>query len=222
MPLSHRGRMMGGGELSPTAPLEDVVFDYTTFTEVDPNSRITVGANSIGFTQLPRNESSYVYKDMGVDYYSGNFKFNLDYVVTAYGSSGHAEPWALANAVNNVYTLRTSGQSLLQCAAYIYSGKLRFEVYEIIGTVLRLSGNYQGTWNSNFYLTIERDESIGTYGRLYLRVYSDVGRTTLLSEVYLDLTAKLDFRYLYGISSINTGETDWLTGSVSNLTQVNT
>jgi len=222
MPLSHRGRMMGGGELSPPTPPEDVVFDYTTFTEVDPNSRYTVGVASIAFAALPRNESSYIYKDMGVNYYSGNFKFDFDYIATAYGSAGHAEPWALANAVNNVYTLRTSGESLLQCSAYIFSGAIRFEVYEIIGTVVRSSGNYQGTWNSQYYLTVERDESIGTYGRLYLRVYSDAARTTLLSEVYLDLTAKLDFRYLYGISSINTGETDWLTGSVSNLTQVNT
>jgi len=57
------------------------VQDLTSYTEVDPNSRIAVTANRVTATNLTRNEDAYVYKDMGIDYFAGSFR--IDFQVQA-------------------------------------------------------------------------------------------------------------------------------------------
>ena len=48
------------------------VEDFTTYTEVDPNSRITVSSTKVTWASVQRDEDAYVYKDKGVNYFDEN------------------------------------------------------------------------------------------------------------------------------------------------------
>ena len=91
--------------------------NYTTYTEVDPGSQIAITSTTrIDFTGLPRNVDAYVYADKGVDYYSGDFEFDLDITPTNGSSStasGVAAVWATTNDIDDYSGLATASKSFL-------------------------------------------------------------------------------------------------------------
>jgi len=191
--------------------------NYTTYTEVDPNNKISVSPTSITFSGLQRNVDAYVYKDFGTDYFSGDFTHLIDISITGPSSEiGSCEPWMLANGVDDEKGLRDASQNYIFCQL---SGGGS-------GTLI-LRERYNGTFydhtygflnlSTTYYLKIVRDEAVGTYGTLYCYIYTDVNRTSLLTTLSVTLHAKLDFRYLYGLNSLNNGDSNILSGAVSNL-----
>lgn len=74
--------------------------------------------------------------------------------------------------------------------------------------------------DTNYYLTINRNESEGTYGKLYCYIYSDSIRSTLVDTLTVTLTEKQDFRYLFGSTSYDsaTGGKAY-SGTISNLNE---
>jgi hypothetical protein len=73
--------------------------------------------------------------------------------------------------------------------------------------------------DTDYYLTLDRDESVGTFGTLYAHLFSDEARSTTLETLTLTLTEKQDFRYIYGAISWDdaTPNNTW-SGTISNLT----
>ena len=51
--------------------------NFTTFTEVDPNTRISKTATRVTWTDITKPEDAYVYKDMTADYFDGDFTHYL-------------------------------------------------------------------------------------------------------------------------------------------------
>jgi len=189
----------------------------TDFAEVDPNSKLTVGNYSITFDSLSRDESAYVYRDCGVDYWDGDFEHRLVTKATAYSDFGFVAVWALANSVADAKALLDAGGSLF--LAWYWNGS-EWALY------LREAPG-DGTVNSDnsialaadtpYYVVIVRDESVGTYGVLRCYIYSDSGYTTLVDTLIITLQAKVDWRYLYAIQSHNDALARTLSGTVSNL-----
>jgi hypothetical protein len=72
--------------------------------------------------------------------------------------------------------------------------------------------------NTNYYVTVKRDESVGTYGTLYCYIYSNLDRSTLVDTLTVTLTEKQNFQYLFGMISYDgvSGGNDW-DGTISNL-----
>ncbi|MCL4873868.1 hypothetical protein KJ039_07295 [bacterium] len=56
-----------------------------------------------------------------------------------------------------------------------------------------------------YYLEIERDEAVGTYGTLYCRIYDDEARTNLVDTLSLTLRAAQDLRYVYALNTYESG-----------------
>ena len=190
--------------------------DYTTYTELDPNSRLTVAANKITAAALQTNTTAYVYDDKGVDFFDGDYTHYLNFEKT--GGSGGAQDvflWGISNVVANGRTLFTT-----HLAHQIF-------MYATTIPILRLMENRGGTTafddsiglalNTRYWLTITRDESIGSFGQLKCFIYSDSARTILVDTLTVNLASKQNFRYAYGINADNYGGGDTWSGDVSDL-----
>ncbi|KKK65176.1 hypothetical protein LCGC14_2976790, partial [marine sediment metagenome] len=75
--------------------------------------------------------------------------------------------------------------------------------------------------DTDYYMTIVRDESIGTYGTITMFTYSDADRTTLVNTQAITLhTSKKDYRYIYACQSFNTGTNQSVSAYTENMTIV--
>ena len=179
--------------------------NFGSYTEEDPNSRITKGTRRVSWTDLDRNETAFVFKDKTVDYFDGDFTHILTVRMTSQTSGMLLWPWMLANTLDDFRGIEDANGNCLG-VGFQATGSSTFIIVlaEVDGGTV-----YTDTWTSPqvgtpYYLKIVRDESVGTYGTLYCYIYSDAARTTLLDTLTVTLhTSKKDFRYIYAVSSDN-------------------
>jgi len=67
------------------ALFDDPTQDFTTWTDVDPNTRHTTTAGKVSGT-IPENEDSYVYNDFGLDHFEGDYEHRFECAMTAGGT----------------------------------------------------------------------------------------------------------------------------------------
>jgi len=147
--------------------------------------------------------------------------------VTIYNTSDWskvADPGTLPTGLSNGAAFNHDG-SLLAVAhgtspyVTIYNGIYsHLTLKETNGATDTIDSYTSLSQNTDYYLTLKRDEAIGTYGTLYAYIYSDSARTTLVDTLTVTLTEKQDFRYLFGMISYDsaTGNNAW-SGTISNL-----
>lgn len=189
--------------------------DLTTYTEVDPGSDYTVTSTTIDVSGLKRNIDAYVYKDFGAAYFDGDFIHY--YEMNAHGATnGIWYNWGLANIVDDFNGIDSSSGDLLAVNIYsIYPSTVQLRECDA-GTIYFDSGTINN--DTLYYFTVERDESVGTYGTLYCRIYSDEAKTTLVDTLTVALhSSKKDYQYFYAANSHNSGTTEnFASGSSQN------
>jgi len=177
--------------------------NFTLYTEVDPGSNITVAANSLTYI-LDNNTTAYIYSDKGAAYFDGDFSHYLKVTPGAAGSvNGITACWMLANVLNDVRSMQLAANNHLVVTLSKGSGTYTLALSEFYGTAVSVAASNPLSDATPYYLNIERDETVGTYGTLYCRIYSDDARTVLIETISLTLRNKQDFRYVYGLSSYN-------------------
>lgn len=175
------------------------VENFITYTEVDPNSRITVTSTRVTWTDLDRNERGQVYKDKGVDFFNGAFVHTLTLKITAIGSGVFMGIWHLRNTVADF----PGANPTLHLGCSLGFGndfRLTLQSIDSGGAVSDFTAL---DFNTNYYLTITRDEALGSFGRVSCKIYTDAARTTLLDTITVDVGVKSDFRYIYVLNSEN-------------------
>jgi hypothetical protein len=191
--------------------------DFTTYTEVDPNNHLSKTASQLTIASLSRGENAYLYKDKGINHFGGNFDFLVDIKITSDAYYNDAFFLVLANAINETYALWAANESMLGIECYhndIYliekDGSSGYDTYASRKTLAK---------NTTYYLKFKRDESVGTYGTLYLYVYTDPARTILVNTQSIALHgSKKDFRYIYAVDSGNDANTTLtVSGYIENL-----
>ncbi len=183
--------------------------DFTTYNnDTDPNSRIAETTRRITATAIQRNEDAYTYLDKGAAFFDGDFVHNLTVRITDGTQDGRAYVWALTNTVDDMKGIDDASGSYL--GVFLYQGP--GPIYQIYseesdsGTIQQR--NYDISLNTTYYLSIERDESVGAQGTLYVYIFSDEARTTLLSTLTRALnTSKKDFQYIFAMNTWNSGTT---------------
>ncbi len=179
-----------------------VAQDYTTFTEVDPNSVITVQSSTQIYANLQRDKTAYVYYDGGADAY-GDFSAEFDRQGLYLSSGGVSCEFMVANSVGDMRNLQdTSGYSLMFYSVGQSSQYVTFSIRENDGGTL-----YTDTTASTFntvtlwYITLEKNGEDFT-----AEIYSDASRTSLQESLSLTLhDDMLAYRYLYAVASYNDG-----------------
>ncbi|KKL20224.1 hypothetical protein LCGC14_2457620, partial [marine sediment metagenome] len=193
--------------------------DFNTYTEVDPNSRITVATRRVTWTALTENEDAYVYKDKGVNFFDGDFVHLFTVRTSAVSATTRNGYWALTNTLDDLVGTDTADGSYLALRFEFTDPLLSLRLNEVDSGDFRESSNITISLNTTYYLKVYRDESVGSFGTLYLAIYTDAARTTLLSSVVsLALnTSKKDFRYIHAVITYNNGANDFATGFSENM-----
>jgi|GEM_PF-1428486 len=194
------------------------VEDFTTYTEVDPNSHITVTASRVAYAGLSTSEDAYVYKDKGVDHFAGDYEHLATVLIDAVTGDGLVFNWVLANLINDMKGIADAAGDYNGAATRYTNSDTSYKVslYERVGASA-YSDVYVGAVDTIYYLKIKRDEGVGTYGTLYCYIYSDAARTNLLDTLTLTLHEKEDFRYIYACNSYNNASGFTITGYTENL-----
>lgn len=193
--------------------------DFLGYTETDPNGRIGVAANTITFTGLSEDEDAWVYRDMGANYFSRNFRIHFEVEITASDASTEQGIVILANAVKSYHNIDSDNESYLGVVLY-RDGGVNYQIHlDECDSGARTSDSYTCATGTRYYLVMERKEEVGTYGTLYCYIYSDVDHSTLLDTLSVTLsTSKKDFRYIYGLNAHNDGVgANVMSGVVANL-----
>jgi len=154
--------------------------DFTTYTEVDPESDIEVTANKCAVTTMERATAAYVWKDFGTDHF-GDFEHLHKFVLQAEVDSCWAGVWALSNSYHVVWDMYSNNDGLgveLQTTA---GGETRLNLrdYENTNVDFFVLGGavYTG------YCTTERAGTTCT-----CKLYSDASRTNLIDTLSITCT----------------------------------
>lgn len=170
--------------------------DYTDFAAYDPNSVLTVAEHQIDVTSAQGQGLYHVTKDYGEGYFAGNFEYAVQAKII-YESYRCGAFWALSNVADDITAIRAAGGHVVFVA---FGSEGRISLNEMYSTqhytqFLTIADN------TDYYMVVERDESIGDNGTLFLRIFSDSSRTVLLKECYLALHARTAFRFLHAANS---------------------
>jgi len=180
--------------------------------QADPNNDLTITSSRVTFDTEARNIDAYFYRDMGAAHFDENFEHLLTVQVNG-GSYGEVAFWMLSNTINDFKSILDGGEEALVCVGFNNSYIYLME--------LRNTGQFQDGYNygqsTPAYITIERDESVGTYGTVYIYIYDDSDRTNLVDTLTVTLHEKVNFRYLFSNCSYNSGTTQVLSGFCENL-----
>lgn len=194
------------------------VENFTTYTEVDTGGYLSETTTRATWDGLTRNVTSYLYYDFGVDYFNGDFEFLFDVNITDRGSGDNGFVcWiGLANDLGTYKDLVAADKDELVCFSYATSNPLG--ILECDGGNEYSAGCGSAAAGTTWYMKLKRDESVGTYGTLYLYRYSDSARTSLQGTATLTLhSSKKDFRYLYAVQSFDDGDANYQDGYIENL-----
>ena len=191
--------------------------NYTTYTNV--GSGFTVASStSITYSGLVATDTSKVYKDFGVGYFGVNFTHDVDVVASSNSGSSLAGVWIVSNNLDSVHGLTVNSESNL--SVYILVSSLWLNE-DVSGTDYT-STSATLTAGTTYYLQIQRNSSVGTYGTLYLYIYDTSahrnGCTGLLATKSLALHNNNTWRYLYAGRCLGmASETGTISGSIANL-----
>jgi len=196
------------------------VQDFTTYDETDESADFVVTATKIAVTTMARDADSHVSHDEGVDAIDGDFEFIEEVII--HGSTQNLAQinfCSVANSQESSQDIDTAGGSTQYAQVInLSTTEPNFQVIEIDAGDFGNGSVIAGAEATQYYCEFERDESVGSFGDLELRVYTNVSRTTLLGTSTQTLrTAKRDFRYVYGAQSKNSGGTPQWTGDLENL-----
>jgi len=195
----------------PTASANPTLEDFTTYTEVDPNSHLSKLANAVDHKGY-RNEDCYLYKNESANYF-GNFTHLIDMKPVGHGSTsgGWSSFWMLSkDTVDDWYGLANANKTAI-CVAEAYSGGHYISVGEAYGgTQYWTPSALYLTEGVQYYLIIVK---FGT--SLTATVYSDSARTSTVGARNLTLHADHTFTHIFAGNTYNDG-----TGGTTKWTQV--
>jgi hypothetical protein len=175
--------------------------DFTGFTKVDPNNEISETATKITFDTFHTGmNDSYYYSDKGANHFDGDFDHLIEHYISACSSDVSAiGVWTLSNNIDDIYGLEQASQSALHFLSVTSSSLNRWRLREQYNGVNN-DDSWDGASKDTLYFTeIERDEAVGTYGHLYAYIRTGSHTGTLQDTLDVTLSAKLDFRYYFGI-----------------------
>lgn len=191
--------------------------NFTSYTEKDDNGHITVTSSRCTVAGLARNEDAWVYDDKGADYFDGDFDHFIDVYYDAGDIDGTFYFWMLSNSVDDWRDIRlASGDALSVNFIRTTETDYLIRLIELVGGDYYID-DYFCSLDTPYYLKVKRDESVGTYGRLYCYIYNDTARTSLLDTLQLDLHEKEDFQYIFVVDTSNNGEAPTIDGYCENL-----
>lgn len=184
--------------------------DFTGFTEFDEGGDVTVdSATKVSWAVLrSRFETAYLYKDKGVDHFSGDFTHKFEVQFSGHSGAIYSHYWMLANSIGDAKAIADAGGDALTFFLYGSGEDFYLRIFENGGMGDDDYWN-AGVASTTYYVEIVRDDDggVNNTGRLtaYIRTGSHSG--ALQDTLIADCAAgeQNDFRYLYAVATYNDG-----------------
>ena len=201
---------------------DDVVYeDFTTWSETDEGSDLSVAENTITITDLlSRDEDSFVEKDFGADYFSGDFEVWIDVNMSKAEIGSVTGIFELSNYQGNTRQARIQFSTDIAVSFGNVDGSTpNISIKQQIGNdIINDITTETLSLSTDYYLKIVRDESVGDYGTATVYVYSDSNRSTLVDSVSITLYHRIAYRYVHVAASYDDGYNALKSsGTISNL-----
>jgi len=206
------------------------VLNFTTFTAAGADAGTLLSTTSARATlaACDGTNDAQLWLDQGAAYYNGDFEFTLDAVLTTEWTSTSTQSaliWSVTNTTNDPNDYDSCIEVWLQTSL---NGNrlLLLECYPGGSITASDVTAYTVVKDDVQYIRVTRDESVGTNGTVYVDVYStSANRDSETSATYnlsIALSAKVDFRYIWGPSVVGTGATapSSIACYVENLTEI--
>jgi len=192
------------------------LLDFTTFTEVDPSSDLTVTSDTIEIDSMTRGVAAGIYKDFGAGYFTGDFTFNWRFDFTL--GVGRYSATSIF-ALTPVYSLTRDNRDNASTGFDIYIGTSHenTEIITILADWVTNSADQTNTGYDppkSFWYTLTRSGTTIT-----LQIYTDASRTALYDTLSINNGAAPAYRYLYAMSSFESSfsPTDTITGTLGDV-----
>ena len=163
--------------------------DFTTYTEVDPSSDITVTSSKCDVDTMAANAGAYVRDDKGVNQFTDFEHLVTGYYGAASGNYAMMGIWGLSNGANSYAERETATEGL---SLVFYQSAAGAKWVLLKDHDAGAADYYVCNLQTIYYFTVERS---GT--TLTCKIYSDANRTDLLDTLSLTCTT-LAYRYAFG------------------------
>lgn len=186
--------------------------NFTTYTVVDPNTKLTITASKIDANAVSRNETLYCYSDKGSAYFGSTFTHLFK--ITAYSGGAawnEVGSWAVSNTVADLYSWDTNNNQVIDF--WYYSNGTDYPVYTFRNEESSTSDVRNLSWNTSYWLTITRTSDTA----IKCDIYTDSGRTNLDFTLNLTITTGRTYRYIFACVSYNDNSVNTSYEDVENL-----
>lgn len=179
--------------------------DTGDFDETDVPGRFALtDATTVTITNLDNDEDVRLSQDMGAGFFSGNYdircKLNISKCTFNGGIGGFFPFMVVADANKSFEDLDAGGHNAHAVGFYNDGNDYSIRIYEIYNNTFAMHDESPDlSLSTDYYIHLKRDESIGTYGTIYVYIYSDSGFSTLVDTLSGTLreSSMPDMRYLF-------------------------
>ena len=186
--------------------------DLSTYTEVDPGSKITTTAAKCNAVALVCNVASYVYKDYGVDHFTNiSHRFATRFVAVS-SDDPVIYVYGLSNSVGPLYI--GVGKKVVLCWARVGAAyNLYLRCYD--GTSIITADSTTLALGVTYYIEVLHTAGTTVFT---VKVYSDSAYSVLVDTLTINSSyTNTTWRYHYCMSSIGAISSDPISAYVENV-----
>jgi hypothetical protein len=167
------------------------------YTEVDPNSKLTVTSSKVTANDLDRDEDAYVYKDFGADYFDD---IDCDFEIYADDTNDSGANFHVGFS-NTVDDRQGWGNDVFSVYFNSTNGSGGWEL-RLVADTYGTPNAYTASEDTLYYCTLQRAAGSDA---VYLYIYSDAPRETLIDTLTVSSVGiSTKFRYFFAACSRNT------------------
>jgi len=171
--------------------------NITLFTEVDPGGDFTQTINRNTVDTLRASLVSYVYKDYGSGYFSGDFKHYINSKLTQYSGNTRCGIYALSNYLKSHIDLHLNGIFL-----YFYNAGDSLKIWLTDKGNDNSDSSFTISLDTDYYFNIERIGSVCT-----VKIYTSESDRESDTNIFDTLTITCQsISYQYGYVAFNNGD----------------
>jgi len=186
------------GEWNTSTLAWDGMEDFTTYTEVDANSKLTVIATKATGFNADSDEDIYLYKDKGADHFDA---LDIDFALFIEADSG-VNAYCGVAITNTIGTIQGFASTDLAVVAQEAAGPA-WSIRLVRGAVVA-EDFYTCSSNTLYYCTLSRTAGSDT---ATVKIYSDAARTSLVDTLSLSGFSTTKYQYIYGFVNRNNSGT---------------
>jgi len=183
--------------------------DLTTYTEEDDNTKLTVSATKALAADVDQDEDVWLYRDMGAGFFDG-LDIDFEIYVAATSLDDGRGGMAITNTVGDMTEFAST-----DITVYASEGAGPAYYIKLMRGNSVATDSYTCSAGTIYYCTLER---VAGQDDVYLKIYSDAARTTLVDTLTVAGFSTTTYRYVFGFVNNNSaaGNKDF-DGYVQNL-----